>query len=449
MKHAVHCGSLESERYWREEDLAALPSVPDAKALAIVQAMDELLFVFCGSGDILLTRHGMDKAQYDYLQSLNYSFKTNMNPLTLGVEAPGTAQNALNAMNVFELLGRLNPGQEPDRLIPEGSWLEPFAVLPGTHEAVKRYKLQPALPDEQTVRKVNTKTYSAAMRDRLLLPNIAVVVHSAEELLQSGQALLEEGAFLIKDEYGVSGKGNQLVDSERILRRIAGYLESSRNQDKRIKFVLEPLLDRETDFSCQFHIDPEGRISILSVQQLVNHGFAFGESHSPEPALLERLDREDYWEIMHSIGRELYADGYFGDVCVDSMLLRDGSLAPLVEINARKSMSLIKHNVDRQLKQEGMHTCLLQVPLATMGEVHYAELLGRLEREGILFSLGAGEGVIPLASGTLQPPDPSRSAGSTKGKLYAALAYRDEDSKHRLTRKLDESLLRSGYTILR
>lgn len=57
--------------------------------------------------------------------------------------------------------------------------------------------------------------------------------------------------------------------------------------------------------------------------------------------------------------------------------------------------------------------------------------------------------MIPLASGTLQPPDPSRSAGSTKGKLYAALAYRDEDSKHRLTRKLDESLLRSGYTILR
>ncbi|OKP92315.1 hypothetical protein A3842_02385 [Paenibacillus sp. P3E] len=446
MKNAVHCGSLESERYWREEDLAALPSVPDAKALAIVQAMDEMLFVFCRSGDILLTRQGMDKAQYDYLQSLNYSFRTNRNPLTLGVEEPGTAQNALN---VFELLGRLDPGQELGSLIPEGWFLEPFAVLPGTHEAVRRYKLLPVIPDEQIVRKVNTKTYSAAMRDRLLLPNIALVVHSTEELLQSGQALLEKGAFLIKDEYGVSGKGNQLVDSERVLRRIAGYLESSRNQDKRIKFVLEPLLDRETDFSCQFHIDPEGRISILSVQQLVNHGFAFGESHSPEPSLLERLDREGYWETMHSIGRELYADGYFGDVCVDSMLLRDGSLAPLVEINARKSMSLIKHNVDRHLKQEGMHTCLLQVPLATLGEVHYEDLLGRLAQEDVLFSLGEGEGVIPLASGTLQPPASSRSTGSGKGKLYAALAYRNEDSKNRLIRKLDESLLRTGYTILR
>ncbi len=446
MKNAVHCGSLESERYWREEDLATLPSIPDARALAIVQAMDEMLFVCCGDGDILLTRHGMDKAQYDYLQSLKYSFKTNMNPLTLGAGEPGTMQNALN---VFELLGRLDPGQEPDRLIPEGSLLEPFAVLPGTQEAVRRYKLLPGLPDEQTVRKVNTKTYSAAMRDRLSLPNIAQIVHSVDELLQSGQELLEKGPFLIKDEYGVSGKGNQLVDSERMLRRIAGYLESSRNQDKRVLFVLEPLLDRETDFSCQFHIDPEGRISILSVQQLVNHGFAFGESHSPEPSLLERLDREGYWKIMHNIGRELYADGYYGDVCVDSMLLRDGSFAPLVEINARKSMSLIKHNVDRHLKQEGMHTCLIQVPLATMGEVRYGELLQRMEETGILFSLEEGEGVIPLTSGTLQPPDPSRSSGSSKGKLYAALAYRNEDRKNKLTGKLEESLLRTGYTILR
>lgn len=152
---------------------------------------------------------------------------------------------------------------------------------------------------------------------------------------------------------------------------------------------------------------------------------------------------------MHSIGRELHADGYYGEVCVDSMLLRDGSLAPLVEINARKSMSLIKHHVDRRFKQEGMHTCLIQVPLAAMGKVHYEELLERMEETGILFSLGAGEGVMPLTSSALQPLDPSRAAGSTKGKLYAALTYRSEDSKRGLIHTLDESLMRTGYTILR
>ncbi|MFD1905308.1 hypothetical protein ACFSQ7_16490 [Paenibacillus rhizoplanae] len=172
----------------------------------------------------------MNRAQYDYLQSLGYSFSTNMEPLSLEAKEPVPPQETLN---VFELLGRMDAGQEPGRLIPEGSLLEPFAVLPGTQEAVSRYKLLPTLPDEEIVRAVNTKSYSTAMRDRLGLPNIALVVNSMEELLQSGQALLEKGAFLIKDEYGVSGKGNQLVDSERMLRRMAGHLESSRNQGKK------------------------------------------------------------------------------------------------------------------------------------------------------------------------------------------------------------------------
>ncbi len=419
--------------------MAVLPSIPDAGAVSIVQAMDEMLFVFCGSDDILLTRGGMDKAQLDYLRSLGHSFSTNLCPLTGESETSGT----LDGLNVFELLGRLEPEGTAGSLIPEGAVLEPFAVLPGTQHAARRHRMSTHLPDEQTVRKVNTKTYSITMRDRLSLPNVGIAVSGVTEMLQTGQQLLERGSFLIKDEYGVSGKGNQLVDNERTLRRLAGYLESGRNKDRTIRFVLEPYLDRETDFSCQFNIDPEGEISILSVQQLVNNGFAFGESHSPGPMLLEKLERESYWELMHNIGKELYADGYHGDVCVDSMLLRDGTLAPLVEINARKSMSLIKHQVDRLIHQERMQTCLIQIPLISKGDALYGDLLQRLEQEGVLFTPASGEGVIPLSAGTLRP------AGSRKGKLYAALAYPDSGHKNRLSLKLDEALQDSGYTILR
>ncbi|MHA6532120.1 ATP-grasp domain-containing protein [Paenibacillus sp. BAC0078] len=439
MKTTVHCGSFESERFWREEDLAVLPAIPDASAISIVQAMDEMLFVFCGSDDVLLTRHGMEKAQFDYLRSLGHSFNTNLYPLIGGSDTSGT----LDKLNVFELLDRLEPEGTVGSLIPEGAVLEPFAVLPGTQHAARRYQMSSNLPDEQTVRKVNTKTYSIAMRDRLALPNVGVAVSSITEMLKTGQQLLTQGPFLIKDEYGVSGKGNQLVDNERTLRRITGYLDSSRNKDKRIRFVLEPLLDRESDFSCQFYIDPAGVISILSVQQLVNNGFAFGESHSPAPGLLEKLERESYWELMHKIGKELYADGYHGDVCVDSMLLLDGTLAPLVEINARKSMSLIKHQVDRLINQEELHSCLIQVPLIPQSGALYGDLLQRLEQEGILFTLGSGEGVIPLSSGTLRP------AGSGKGKLYAALVYPGSEHKNRLSLKLNEVLQGSGYTTLR
>lgn len=113
MKTTVHCGSFESERYWREKDLAALPSIPDLSGMSIVQAMDEMLFVFCGSGDVLLTRYGMNKAQVDYLHSLGYAFTTNVYPMTLQEE--GAAQESLN---IFELLDRLDPEGPLARMIP-------------------------------------------------------------------------------------------------------------------------------------------------------------------------------------------------------------------------------------------------------------------------------------------------------------------------------------------
>ncbi|MNO02715.1 hypothetical protein D3C81_2232020 [compost metagenome] len=75
-------------------------------------------------------------------------------------------------------------------------------------------------------------------------------------------------------------------------------------------------------------------------------------------------------------------------------------------------------------------------------------LLQHLEQANILFGTGDGEGVIPLTSGTLHPPGKERSAGN-KGKLYAALAYRDTAHKKELSVKLDEALQCSGYTILR
>ncbi|RRJ66991.1 hypothetical protein EHV15_31740 [Paenibacillus oralis] len=446
MSSSVHCGSFEAERYWREEELAALPALPDAGAMSVISALDEMLFVFCRSGDILLTRHGMNRAQYDYLHSLGYAFKVNLEPLTTN---SGEGSEAQEGMNVFQLLEGLTLEDPAGALIPEGAALEPFAVLPGATRMVQRYRLLPDLPDEQTVRRVNTKVYSIAMRDRLSLPNVGIVVRSSEDLLEKGLELLGNGPFLIKDDYGVSGKGNQTVDSESILRRLAKYLESGRNKAKKIRFVLEPLLDRETDFSCQFCIDQAGTVTILSVQQLINNGFAFGESQSPYAALLERLNRERYFELMHRIGNELYADGYFGHVCVDSMLLRDGTLAPLVEINARKSMSLIKYGFDCYLGEADIRTCLIQAALLAREDACYPALLEQMEQAGILFAKETGEGVLPLTSGALNPPGMARSSGPRKGKLYAALAYHDEGHKKQLLDKLGPALQSTGFTMLR
>ena len=136
---------------------------------------------------------------------------------------------------------------------------------------------------------------------------------------------------------------------------------------KRVRFVLEPFLRKALDFSCQFRIEDDGQVTVISVQELVNNGLAFGASCSARPEFLDRLERDGYFQLIEQIGSLMYADGYWGDVCVDSMILEDGALAPLVEINARKSMSLIKHAdgpVPAEARAEG---CLTYVSAVNDG----------------------------------------------------------------------------------
>lgn len=116
---------------------------------------------------------------------------------------------------------------------------------------------------------------------------------------------------------------------------------------------------------------------------------------------MERLEREGYFSLMQDVGRQLYQDGYYGDVCIDSMTLRGGKLEPIIEINARKSMSLIKHQLDTFLAGKNMRGTLTNYSLSHDGSLSYEELLEGLKGEGLLFTGEREEGVMPLGANTL------------------------------------------------
>jgi hypothetical protein len=256
------------------------------------------------------------------------------------------------------------------------------------------------------------------MRDRVSVPNMGIVVEDVSSFSQRGAELLTKGAFLVKDEYGVSGKGNQLIESSHGLQRIAKHLAAQAVMGKRVRFVLEPYLRRRSDFSCQFRVEDEGSVTVISVQELVNSGLAFAASCAPPPSLLERLEREDYFQTIRKIGSLMHADGYRGDVCVDSMVLEDGDLVPLVEINARKSMSLIKHALDKRLVKEDRKGCLTYVSAMNRDSSTFPALLDLLKQERVLFNTKDDVGVLPLTVGTLYGSRGVQSDEPVRGRLY-------------------------------
>ncbi|MEK4733523.1 hypothetical protein [Paenibacillus sp. FSL L8-0641] len=500
----LYMGTFEAEVYWRDAQLASLPALPDRASSAIVAAMDELLFSFCQPGDALLTRYAISPVHRQYIAQLGFHPAVNERDLTDGMERAGN----VSAASVFELLGsrKADAGEGFPQL--EGCVLSPFAGLPHVEEAARAWGITLHQPPLETIRKVNAKTYSSDLKRSLGLRNPGYIVTSFADVAEAGRKLLRDGSFLIKDDFGVSGKGNLHITSTQMLDRIVSYLRGQERKGKQVLFLLEPFQEKKQDFSCQFTIGDDGSVDILSVQWLANTQFSYRESLSPDVAFLERLEREGYFSLMQDVGRQLYQDGYYGDVCIDSMTLRGGKLEPIIEINARKSMSLIKHQLDTFLAGKNMRGTLTNYSLSHDGSLSYEELLEGLKGEGLLFTGEREEGVMPLGANTLyvntggrdgenkivgHTSTPSRNAtgrggrspakqvrvsgigasdggsegngmakpdlngkketdGSErargKGRLYVELVAASDEDKMRLTTKLERFLAEHHFTVL-
>ncbi|MBB3114190.1 hypothetical protein FHS18_006308 [Paenibacillus phyllosphaerae] len=422
-------GTFDAERFWRDPKLAKLPSIPDPGMEHVVLAMDELLFPFCSAGDQLITRYRMNDCHIAYLRDIGFAFDSNQ--ADLEVLEGGSASRIANLFDLVTVTKRI---EGIDRQLLEGAQLSPFAVIPGVDRVAAEYGLHANFPAADTVRHVNSKLFSAELNRRLGYMSDSRTVYSSEELLAEGLALLQHGTFLIKDEFGVSGKGNLLIESETILRRIASYLEEQGKRGKEVRFIIEPFLHKELDFSCQFYIEEDGTYRLIAVQQLRNAHFAYLGSFTADAALLDMLRDAGYFDQMKQVARELYNAGYYGDVCVDSMLLQGGRIVPVVEVNARRSMSLIKHHIDLYLERHSATGSMTHATVHFAHDCSFEQLLAAFEREGILYTPDRAMGVLPLSANTLFINKMiSKSRGernkAVKGRLYFSIVSRQGDDE--------------------
>ncbi|MFB9328174.1 hypothetical protein ACFFSY_19775 [Paenibacillus aurantiacus] len=444
----IAAGTFDAERFWRDPNASQLPFVPDKERAFIAGAMDELLFPFCGEGGTLLTRFGMHNAQHDYLRKLGFRFDANHAPLA------SYAHHEDSPPSVFELALAEEAREVIERMLPPGSKLNAYAVAPQLDRFVERYGLDAELPNNDVVRKVNSKIYSNHLYETLGLRPPGTVADSAEQLARIGERMLSEGPFLIKDPYGVSGKGNMLVTSAPLLRRIVKHVDGQERSGRATCFLMEPFLQKETDFSCQFTVGADGDWTLVSVQIMHNNGLAYLGSVTADRDFMDRLEALGYFEAMKRVGSQLAREGYYGSVCVDSMLLAGGQLVPIVEVNARQSMGLINAGLDRHLAKRSLQGALTYLSVGYEHELDYAAWLEELERAELLFVPEREYGVIPLSANAfcfasrIGAPSAAVTAGKLfKGRCYASIVASDPDERSRLMARFRDHLQARRFTI--
>jgi hypothetical protein len=216
-----------------------------------------------------------------------------------------------------------------------------------------------ALPAWDSVLRVNSKEFSYQNSPKL--PHSCLV--SNEEELKSW-LLSFDGNKVLKRPLGLSGRGNLIIESQQQvkLEQLVAFCAKEWKLGRRL--IAEPWVERQLDFSTQWHIHKKGEIEYIGSAIIRNsERGAYESTHVAEEGLLfgEALPfLEEHKREAKKTLTKVFEEGYFGPAGVDAMVFRDFEqrelrLHPVVEINARQTMSLFaikfqrKCFVDRQV----------------------------------------------------------------------------------------------------
>ncbi|MFC7329745.1 hypothetical protein [Marinactinospora rubrisoli] len=409
----VHFGTFDAERSWRPPDLAELPgaALRDPGAARSVDTMDELLAAFCSPGDLLVTRHPIADGIRDGLAALGIGFEHHRTG-----DADGETVER-----------RLAAAPDTPRLFAGYDTLEPWAVRHDTELLTDRLGRGGELPRTAAVAEVNSKTWSNALVRELGLPGAGRIVRSTEELASAVAELDHE--VVVKDPFGVSGKGTLEVTSPRVLAAVIRTLDRQADRGRRVELLVQRRFDGRRDFSANLHVARDGTWEWTGVQVMTNRGY---RNHVVGPApddFTAFLRRGGYPDALAAVAGALTRAGYWGPAGVDSMLLTDGTVIPILEINARRSLGLVALTLDARAAEHGLRCHLSQADLKVPPGRGVADIVDGLRRAGALYECGRRPGALILGGSALASPGgrvhcalfcPPDEVAATHGRVLAA-----------------------------
>lgn len=415
--------NFEAEEQWAVGH-TGLPAPRFPVSAALVRRMEELGATLAGPRDVLLLSAPLDEDFRAHARAAGAALPQVLVP----ERAAGTTSTAQAVLDSPRALAELS------RLAAEGAWLMPMGTSPLEQRVAEVTGLRLAVPDSATFERVNSKIYGRRLAAEAGLREVpgecCVQVGQLADALRSRYPAMAGGRpVVVKDAYGVSGKGLVVLDSqekaERLLRMVGRRAERTGSQ--RLEVVVEEWLPKECDLNYQLTIDRDGRVEFDFVKEaLTENGVHRGHLM---PSRLGEGQVAELREAAAAIGKALYADGFTGIAGVDAVLGADGVLYPMLEINARLNMSTYQGGVTERALRPG-HVALAR---------HYALTLDApcpLER--VLGALGplagpdgdpafGGARLVITCFGTLNALAGESAGAPFTGRLYAVLFAPDRE----------------------
>ncbi|MGW4892741.1 preATP grasp domain-containing protein [Kitasatospora sp. NPDC004240] len=435
----VLLGNFEVEDEWARGE-PGLPRVAFASGAAVVNRMDEFALLLAGKGDHVVLKSAPDPEYLAYLEGLGVDLPQ-VHTVANGDPQHTVTRDALDDPALHRVLAGLGPDA---RLVAHG-----VSVLEERLSALTGVPL--GAPPAALCKAVNSKIYSRKAADAAglrqargwtceNLAELAAAFEEARTLLRAGRKVV------VKDAFGVSGKGISVLDDERRLDQLWRMISrrAERGGDDRVVLLVEEWVTKVADLNYQFTVGRDGSVRFDFVKEAITEG-GVHKGHR-FPARLSAAQQETVEESAALLGARLAADGYYGVAGVDAMTDPEGGVYPVVEINARHNMSTYQTRLQEAFIGPGRSALARHYPVRLNRPLGFGELSARLE--GLLFAGGDTTGLLvnnyatvnaaatqdgtPFEGrlyGLLIGDDPAR-LGDTDNEIAARLAALEEENVH-------------------
>lgn len=156
--------------------------------------------------------------------------------------------------------------------------------------------------------------------------------------------------LVMKVPYGSSGKGVHVVRNHKELNAIIKILSLHSNI---FPIIVEKWFENCISINYQFYIDERGKTYYSLPKNQIMRGSVFRGCDGVTRNHRLNEEQQKYIKfVQEKMARELFRQGHYGMFSVDGLVLEDGNIIPILEINGRFSMTTYISQICQKLGHE-------------------------------------------------------------------------------------------------
>lgn len=342
MKESTICVwymNIGCESLWKNDFNNVLPIISNTNNARVVNRTEQLCLLLANSNDIVIQRERPSEIVFGYIKSIGF---TSTNIWTINPDKNDDhkliSELILHDNGLIERLRKLKDENLHNEVV-----LMPYAVTWMDEEIARETGCKLYFSDSKIASWVNSKVNCRELASSIgVQVPFGYICNSVDEVIDAINKMfykLDIKKIVIKEEYGSSGKGLYIIDSENSLKMCIHLLSKRRTRFQKVKVIVEKWYETLMDINYQIFITPEEKVYYISPKrQITKNGIYNGSVFLVENEL-KSFQEEFLKETALKVGNKLKEIGYRGLASIDCIMDKDETIFPVIEINGRFSLS--------------------------------------------------------------------------------------------------------------